>query len=81
MSHTPHELHDEFPEFAERMSALKQSDTHFARMAERYHELNRKVHSAETNVAPMEELAEMQLRKERAALKDEIYAYLKSVKA
>jgi hypothetical protein len=81
MSHTPHELHDEFPEFAERMSELKQSDAHFARMAERYHELNRKVHSAETNVAPMEELAEMQLRKERAALKDEIYAYLKSVKA
>ena len=78
MSHTPHELHDEFPEFAERISALKQSDAHFAKLAERYHELNRKVHSAETNVAPMEELAEMQLRKERAALKDEIYAYLRA---
>jgi uncharacterized protein YdcH (DUF465 family) len=78
MSHTPHELHDEFPDFAERISTLKQSDAHFARLAERYHELNRKVHSAESNVAPMEELAEMQLRKERAALKDEIYAYLKA---
>lgn len=78
MSHTPHELHDEFPDFAERISTLKQSDAHFARLAERYHVLNRKVHSAETNVAPMEELAEMQLRKERAALKDEIYAYLKA---
>jgi hypothetical protein len=78
MSHTPHELHDEFPDFAERISTLKQSDAHFARLAERYHELNRKVHSAETNVAPMEELAEMQLRKERAALKDEIYAYLRA---
>ncbi|MFP4043077.1 MAG: YdcH family protein [Rhodosalinus sp.] len=78
MSHTPHELHDEFPDFAERISTLKQSDAHFARLAERYHDLNRQVHSAETNVAPMEELAEMQLRKERAALKDEIYAYLKA---
>lgn len=78
MSHTPHELHDEFPDFADRISTLKQSDAHFARLAERYHELNRKVHSAETNVAPMEELAEMQLRKERAALKDELYAYLKA---
>ena len=77
MSHTPHELHDEFPEFAQRISELKQSDAHFAKLAEDYHVLNRKVHNAETNVAPTEELNEMQLRKERAALKDEIYAYLK----
>ena len=77
MSHTPHELHDEFPEFAQRISELKQSDAHFAKLAEDYHVLNRKVHNAETNVAPTEELNEMQLRKQRAALKDEIYAYLK----
>lgn len=78
MSHTPHELHDEFPEFAAKISALKQSDAHFAKLVERYHDLNRQVHRAETNVEPLEELAEMQLRKERAGLKDEIYAYLKT---
>ncbi|WP_371037873.1 MULTISPECIES: YdcH family protein [unclassified Rhodosalinus] len=78
MSHTPHELHEEFPEFAEKISALKQSDAHFAKLADRYHDLNRQVHRAETNVEPVEELAEMQLRKERAGLKDEIYAYLKA---
>jgi len=34
------------------------------------------VHRAETNVEPREELAEVDLRKRRAAVKDEVYAYL-----
>ncbi|WP_270729305.1 YdcH family protein [Shimia sp. Alg240-R146] len=78
MSNTPHELAAEFPEFIEKMSSLKVADKHFARLAEDYHDLNRKVHAAETNVQPREELAEMDLRKRRGALKDEIYAYLKA---
>ena len=32
MSHTPHELAEEFPEFVEKMSALKVSDAHYAKM-------------------------------------------------
>lgn len=78
MSHTPHELAEEFPEFVEKMSALKVNDAHFAKLFDDYHELNRKVHRAETNVEPREELSEVDLRKRRAALKDEIYAYLKA---
>ncbi|GAA6165954.1 hypothetical protein NBRC116590_36580 [Pelagimonas sp. KU-00592-HH] len=78
MSHVPHELAEEFPEFVEKMSSLKVSDKHFAKLFNDYHELNRKVHSAETNVKPREELAEVDLRKRRGALKDEIYAYLKA---
>jgi len=58
------------------MSALKQSDAHFARLADEYHEINRAVHRAETNVAPMEELAEVELRKKRGLLKDEIWSIL-----
>ncbi len=76
MSHTPHELAEEFPDKIEVMSALKQSDTHFSRLADEYHELNRIIHRAETNVEPMEELAETELRKKRAALKDEIWSIL-----
>ncbi len=78
MSHTPHELAEEFPEFVEKMSALKVSDAHFAKLFDDYHELNRKVHRAETNVEPREELSEVDLRKRRGALKDEIYSYLKA---
>ncbi len=72
MSNTPHELHEEFPAEAERIHALKVSDGHFARLADEYHEINREVHRAESGVAPMDSLAETELRKKRAHLKDEI---------
>lgn len=78
MSHVPHELAEEFPEHANRMHELKQSDAHFARLFDQYHEVNRSVHRAETNVEPLEELAEVALRKERAHLKDEIWRILSS---
>ncbi|MFY0622809.1 MAG: YdcH family protein [Pelagimonas sp.] len=78
MSNTPHELAAEFPEFVEKMSALKQANAHFAKLADEYHDVNRKIHRAETNVEPIENLAEEQLRKQRAALKDEIYGMLRA---
>lgn len=81
MSHTPHELAEEFPDKVKLMSQLKQSDAHFARLADEYHEVNRAVHRAETNIEPMEELAETELRKKRAALKDEIWAILSKATA
>lgn len=76
MSHTPHELAEEFPDQVEKMSALKQSDAHFAKLFDAYHEVNRTVHRAEINVEPMDTLAETELRKKRGALKDEIWNYL-----
>ncbi|MCV2880610.1 YdcH family protein [Actibacterium sp. XHP0104] len=72
MSHTPHELAEEFPDQAEAIHALKTSDSHFARLVEEYHEINRAIHRAETNVEPTEELHEVEMRKKRMALKDEI---------
>ncbi len=76
MSHTPHELHDEFPEFDARITELKASDAHFARLAEEYHDINRAVHRAETNVDPVDQLTEVDMRKRRGALKDELYRLL-----
>lgn len=76
MGHTPHELAEEFPEHADKMHNLKESDAHFAKLFDDYHEVNRAVHRAETNLEPMEDLAEANLRKQRAVLKDEIYRYL-----
>ncbi|MEM6577481.1 MAG: YdcH family protein [Pseudomonadota bacterium] len=76
MSHTPHELHEEFPEFADKISALKRADAHFARLSDEYHEINRAVHRAETFVEPISSVAETDMRKQRAALKDELYRML-----
>lgn len=76
MSNTPHELHEEFPAEAEKIHALKVSNTHFARLADEYHEINRQVHRAETGVEPVDQFAEVEMRKRRAALKDELYRML-----
>lgn len=76
MSNTPHELHDEFPEKADKIHELKVGNPHFAKLYDEYHEVNRAVHRAETKVEPMENLAESELRKKRGALKDELYKML-----
>ena len=76
MSHTPHELHEEFPEYAGKISALKETNAHFARLAEEYHEVNRAIHRAETRVDTISEEAEETLRVSRVRLKDQLYAML-----
>ena len=76
MSHTPHELIEEFPDKAQEIHDLKQSDAHLAKLFDTYHEVNRAVHRAETNVDPMSEQAETELRKKRGALKDELWSML-----
>lgn len=72
MSHTPHELAEEFPAAAAKIHALKESDAHFARLADEYHEVNRAVHRAETRVDIISDSAESELRHKRAHLKDQI---------
>lgn len=76
MSHTPHELIDDFPEKADAIHALKVSDAHFAKLADAYHDINRAVHRAETGVEPISDQAEQQMRRKRMVLKDEIAGML-----
>ncbi|MXU64961.1 YdcH family protein [Oceanomicrobium pacificus] len=76
MSHTPHELAEEFPESVDRISKLKSSDAHFAKLFDAYHDVNRDIHRAETNVEPTDDLHMQEMRKQRMVLKDEIAAML-----
>ncbi|WP_292532024.1 YdcH family protein [Methylocystis sp.] len=76
MSHVAHELHEEFPQQAEAIHALKAGNAHFARIAEDYHALNRAIHRMETNVEPAEDATIENLKKKRLALKDEIAGFL-----
>ncbi|MEL6829546.1 MAG: DUF465 domain-containing protein [Pseudomonadota bacterium] len=76
MSHVPHELAEEFPNSVDRIHELKLNDPHFARLAEEYHEINRTLHRMETRVEPTDDFSETELRKQRIALKDQIYALL-----
>lgn len=76
MSHTPHELADEFPQDRELIHRLKVEDAHFTRLADDYHTVNRAIHRIESEVeAASDERAEA-LKKERLALVDRIAAIL-----
>lgn len=76
MSHTPHELHEEFPDKVQRIHDLRASDAHFARLADTYHALNREIHRGDTNVEPMDDFHLEDLKKRRLALLDEISTHL-----
>jgi len=77
MSHTPHEIHEEFPHQQEAIHALKMKDPEFAALLERYHEVNRAIHRAETNIAPTDDSHDEVMRKQRLHLKDAIAAALR----
>jgi len=78
MSHTPHELVEEFPEHAETIHRLKEANGHFARLFDEYHQVNRAIHRAETLVEPTDELHEQAMRKQRMVLKDELWRMLQA---
>ena len=76
MSHTPHELFEEFPDRVEQIKELKLSNAHFSRLYDEYHEINRKVHVAETDIKPTSDAHLEELRKQRLLLKDQLFAML-----
>lgn len=78
MSHTPHELREEFPEFADTIHTLKENDAHFRRLFEEYHTINRSIHRLEAGEDHASQFDEEDLRKQRMRLKDELYAMLKA---
>jgi len=81
MSNTPHALGDDFPGQADLIHEMKTTNAHFATLADRYHEINRTVHRAETDVEPTDDLHMAELRKERMALKDQIAAALRAAQS
>lgn len=78
MSHVPHELAEEFPEHVEKMHELKTSNAHFSKLFDEYHDVNRAIHRAETNIEPTDDFHMEDMRKQRLRLKDEIYGMLAS---
>ncbi len=79
MSNTPHTLAEEFPGQMDRIHELKVADPEFARLLEKYDEVNDQIHLAETRVKPMDEVAEENLRKVRLQVKDRIADALRKV--
>ena len=81
MSHTPHELADEFPEDHDILHDLKMKDAHFARLAEQYHALNREIHRIESEIENTSDEYAETLKKKRLHLLDEISPIVSKAKA
>ncbi|WP_425405172.1 YdcH family protein [Hwanghaeella sp.] len=76
MTHTPHDIAEEFPEHADRIHALKAENAHFAKLCDTHHRINREIHRGEENIEPMDDMHLEELKKQRLALLDEIVTFL-----
>lgn len=75
-----HSLVKEFPEHKQTIHDLKISDSHFAKLFEEYHVIEKEVHRLEVEDQPVSDTYIEDLKKKRLLLKDELYALLQAVK-
>lgn len=73
-----HTLINEFPELKDRIHALKVSDSHFARLAAEYNDLDREVRRLEGEGSPKADETMEELKLKRLTLKDELYKMLRA---
>ena len=66
-----------FPEFRELITQLKTSDHHFSRLFDKHNELDQQIKNMESHVASGTQVEIENLKKEKLALKDELYVILK----
>lgn len=71
MTHVPFELDTIFAGYKSLLADLKVQDTHFARLIETYHTVNRAIHRIETNVEAASDAHLEDLKKQRLAMLDE----------
>ena len=79
MSHTPHELHDEFPDAGDILHKLKVENAHFQKLSEHYHNINREIHRIESGVEASSDERSEDLKKQRLFLLDEIGKMIREV--
>jgi uncharacterized protein YdcH (DUF465 family) len=77
MTHVPHELANELPEFKDRIHELKTSDQHFGRLFDDYHQVNRELHRVESSGVNISDDHHEELKRKRLQLKDELFAMLR----
>lgn len=73
-----HDLARDFPEFKDQIHVLKTSNAHFAKLFEEYHLADREVRRIEQNVQLATDVETENAKKQRMALKDQLYSMLKA---
>lgn len=74
-----HALIKDFPEQREALHELRQHDGEFARLAERYETLDKRICRIEEGIEVLADDALSALKQERVTLKDEVARQLKKV--
>ncbi len=72
-----HPLAQEFPEFKDAIHTLKINNAHFAKLFNEYDETDKAVNRAENGVEHLSDASLEDLKKQRVALKDQLYQILK----
>jgi uncharacterized protein len=72
-----HPLMSDFPELREQLHNLRQQDNHFARLADEYEALDKRVCRIEEGTETLDENAFATLKVERVVLKDELARQLR----
>jgi uncharacterized protein YdcH (DUF465 family) len=67
-----HPLHREFPDLKHQLQRLLANDGHFARLAEEYAAVDKRIYQVESGREAMDELQIQGLKRQRVALKDEL---------
>jgi uncharacterized protein len=65
-----------FPEYRDLISKLKGHDAHFTRLFDKHNALDQHIKNKEAHIEPGTQIEIEQLKKEKLALKDEIYQVL-----
>lgn len=76
MTHAPDQISSDFQPYLDKIAELTASDEVFAEMMKKYESLNLSIYNAEQEIQPMDDLALESLKKQRLALKDQIFASL-----
>lgn len=71
-----HALTRDFPEHKDRILELRQGDSHFRRLNDEYDSVDAQVHKAESGEQNLSDEHLETLKKQRALLKDKLYAML-----
>jgi len=71
-----HDLAHEFPEHIEAMQTLKTNDARFAKLFDEYHSVTNEVEELERADLPVNDVLIEEMKKQRVALKDQLYRAL-----
>lgn len=68
-----HSLLHEFPQYKDKITALSANNEKFAQDAKQYNQLDKEIRVLELNGSPIDDDAMLQLKHQRAELKDSLH--------